>query len=170
LGQDFTTRGRRQEEQVALLRRLWTEPTVTFAGRWDQVTGAGLAPLPVQRPIPVWFGGSSERAYDRIGRLADGWFPQVAPGDDLDAALARIGGSAREAGRDPVAIGMEGRVTWGAGGEDEVAHRMDKWRVAGASHVTVNTMRAGFATVDDHVDALTRVASVLGLAGAGAAR
>jgi probable F420-dependent oxidoreductase len=170
LGQDFTTRGRRQEEQVALLRRLWTEPTVTFTGRWDQVTGAGLAPLPVQRPIPVWFGGSSERAYDRIGRLADGWFPQVAPGDDLDAALARIGGSAREAGRDPAAIGMEGRVTWGAGGEDEVAHRMDKWRVAGASHVTINTMRAGFATVDDHIDALTRVASVLGLAAAGVAR
>ncbi len=69
LGQDFATRGRRIEEQVDLLRRLWTEPTVTFHGRFDEVTGAGLAPLPVQRPIPVWFGGQSDPAYRRIG----GW-------------------------------------------------------------------------------------------------
>ena len=59
LGQDFHTRGRRLEAQVALLRRLWTEPTVTFEGEFDTVTAAGIAPMPIQRPIPVWFGGSS---------------------------------------------------------------------------------------------------------------
>jgi probable F420-dependent oxidoreductase len=163
LGKDFTDRGRRQEEQVALLRLLWTEGSVTFGGTWEQVTGAGLAPLPVQRPIPVWFGGSSAPAYRRIGRMADGWFPQVTPGEALDAALAQIGAAAADAGRDPAGIGMEGRVTWGSGGADEVAHRMDKWRVAGASHVTLNTMGAGLASVDGHIDALARVAGVLGL-------
>jgi probable F420-dependent oxidoreductase len=80
LGQDFSTRGRRLEEQITLLRRLWTEQTVTFSGASDQVTGPGLAPMPVQRPIPVWVGAHSPRAYRRAGRLADGWFPQMAPG------------------------------------------------------------------------------------------
>jgi len=86
LGQDFSTRGQRLEEQIPLLRRLWTEQTVTFSGTFDQITGAGLAPLPVQRPIPVWFGAQSPRAYRRAGRLADGWFPQMAPGPRLEEA------------------------------------------------------------------------------------
>src|SRR6478752_6945162 len=80
LGTDFSNRGRRMEEQIALLRRLWTEPSLTFEGEFERVTGAGLAPLPVQRPIPVWIGAQSPRAYERAGRLADGWFPQVPPG------------------------------------------------------------------------------------------
>jgi probable F420-dependent oxidoreductase len=164
LGKDFGDRGRRQEEQVTLLRRLWTEQTVSFAGTWEQVTGAGLAPLPVQRPIPIWFGGSSAPAYRRIGRLADGWFPQVTPGDDLEAALAQIGASAEGAGRDPADIGMEGRVGWGGGGADEVARRVAKWGAVGASHVTLNTMGAGFASVDAHLEALTAAAAVLELA------
>jgi len=96
LGQDFAQRGAREEEQIELLRRLWTEPSVTFDGRFDTVTGAGLAPLPLQRPIPIWLGGSSEPAYRRMGRSADGWFPQVPPGDRLDDALGdHRGGSVR---------------------------------------------------------------------------
>ena len=94
LGQDFTTRGRRIEEQVGLLRRYWTERSVTADGEFDRVTGAGLAPLPVQRPIPIWFGGMSSRAYERMGRLADGWFPLVQPGEKLEAARALIAESA----------------------------------------------------------------------------
>jgi len=90
LGKDFSSRGRRAGEQVELMRRLWTEPSVTFRGTDEQVTGAGLAPLPVQRPIPVWFGAQSPAAYRRTGRLADGWFPQVRPGPDLDAARAVV--------------------------------------------------------------------------------
>jgi len=86
LGQDFSTRGKRLEEQITLLRRLWTEQTVTFSGTFDRITGAGLAPLPVQRPIPVWIGAQSPRALRRAGRLADGWFPQMAPGPQLDEA------------------------------------------------------------------------------------
>jgi probable F420-dependent oxidoreductase len=160
LGQDFTSRGRRVEEQVDLLRRLWTEPSVTYQGRFDRVTAAGLAPLPVQRPIPVWFGGQSERAYRRIGRLADGWFPQVRPGAELDAARAVVEQAAAEAGRDPARLGMEGRVSW-RGGPEEVAEHAASWRAAGASHISVNTMGAGLATVDDHLAALEAAAQVL---------
>jgi alkanesulfonate monooxygenase SsuD/methylene tetrahydromethanopterin reductase-like flavin-dependent oxidoreductase (luciferase family) len=57
--------------------------------RLEDVAAAGLALLPIQRPIPVRIGGSSEPAYRRVGRLADGWFPMVRPGPDLDAALDR---------------------------------------------------------------------------------
>jgi probable F420-dependent oxidoreductase len=112
LGQRFDQRGRRLTEQIGLLRRLWTEASVTHDGEFDTITGAGLAPPPVQRPIPVWIGGSSDAAYRRIGRLADGWFPQLRPGDDLAHALAVIAAAAEEAGRDPAAIGMEGRLRW----------------------------------------------------------
>jgi probable F420-dependent oxidoreductase len=163
LGRDFTDRGVRMEDQVALLRRLWTEQSVTFAGRDEKVTGAGLAPLPVQRPLPLWFGGSSPRAYERMGRLADGWFPQVTPGPKLDEARAILDRAATAAGRDPAAIGMEGRVSWGEGGADRVLDHVGRWREAGATHLSVNTMNAGLGGVDDHLDALGAVAEATGL-------
>ena len=162
LGQDFTTRGRRLEEQVGLLRRYWTERSVTSAGEFDRVTGAGLAPLPVQRPLPVWFGGMSPKAYERMGRLADGWFPLVQPGEQLDAARALIAESAEGAGRDPASIGMEGRVDV-RGDIDDTVRRIERWRAEGAPHVTVNTMGAGFGSVGDHLGALEAVAARLPL-------
>src|SRR5918993_2963294 len=90
LGESFDDRGRRMSEQIPLLRRLLTERVVTHAGEFDHITGAGLAPLPLQRPIPVWIGGQSAPAYRRIGRLADGWVPQVAPGPRLREATAVV--------------------------------------------------------------------------------
>jgi probable F420-dependent oxidoreductase len=160
LGQDFSTRGRRIEEQVELLRRLWTEPSVTYHGRFDQVTGAGLAPLPVQRPIPVWFGAQSERAYRRVGRLADGWFPQVPPGPKLDQARSVVEQAAAEAGRDPARLGMEGRASW-RDDPGKLAEHAATWRDAGATHLSVNTMGAGLRTVDDHLRVLETAAGIL---------
>jgi len=162
LGQDFSTRGRRIEEQVTLLRELWTSRAVTFAGDFDTVTGAGLAPLPVRRPIPIWFGGMSPRAYERMGRLADGWFPLVQPGPKLDEARDIVARSAEAAGRDPGAIGLEGRVDW-RGDRDDVLRRIEEWRVAGATHLTLNTMGAGLAEVGAHLEALAAVAARLPL-------
>jgi probable F420-dependent oxidoreductase len=163
LGKNFADRGNRITEQVALMRLLWTEQTVTFDGEHDQVTGAGLAPLPAQRPIPVWFGAQSRRAYVRTGQLADGWFPQMAPGPRLDEARTVVERAAIEAGRDPARLGMEGRVTWGEGGADQVADHAGRWRDAGATHVSVNTMGAGLASVDDHLSALAEAAAALGV-------
>ncbi len=144
LGQRFDRRGRRLDEQIELLRTLWTTPSVSFEGTFDVVTGAGLAPLPVQRPIPIWVGGSSEAAYRRIGRLADGWFPQIRPGDDLDHALRTIAAAAAEAaGRSPDGIGMEGRVTWDPNDSDRFARQVERWRANGATHLSINTMQHG---------------------------
>ena len=154
LSKDFTNRGRRLEEQIELMRRLWTESTVTFDGTYETVTGAGLNPLPVQRPIPVWIGGVAEAALRRAGRMADGWFPMVPPGQHLDAARDIVSAAASQAGRDPSTLGMEGRIGWGEGGVDELVKHAARWREAGATHIAVNTMGGGFETPDDHLDAL----------------
>jgi probable F420-dependent oxidoreductase len=159
LGEDFKTRAKRFEEQIALMHLLWTQPSVTYSGKFHKVTGAGLAPLPVQRPIPLWIGGSSLPAYRRIGRLADGWFPQVQPGPELDAALDVVRHGATEAGRDPAHIGMEGRISWHRD-VDEIAAALRGWADAGATHVAINTMGAGLHTVDDHLSALMSVAEI----------
>ncbi len=160
LGEDFGTRGKRSAEQIDLLRRLWTEQTVTFDGTFDKVTGVGLAPMPVQRPIPIWIGAASAPGYRRAGRLADGWFPMMEPGPRLDEALAEIERGATEVGRDPTSIGMEGRVSWN-GDDDAVAHQIEAWAGVGASHLSVNTMGAGLKTADQHLDVLARVADSL---------
>jgi probable F420-dependent oxidoreductase len=164
LGANFSDRGRRMGEQVELMRSLWTQRAVTHDGTYEHVTAAGLAPLPVQRPIPLWFGVASEPAYRRAGRLADGWFPQVPPGPALDAARAVLDDAARAAGRDPSAIGMEGRVSWTADGIDKLLNHTERWRAAGASHVAVNTMNAGLGSVDAHLAVLATAAEALGLA------
>jgi probable F420-dependent oxidoreductase len=157
LGEDFSNRGKRSGEQVDLMRKLWTEQTVTYEGAYHRVTGAGLAPLPIQRPIPVWFGASSPRACRRAGRLGDGWFPMVGPGPKLEQALHEVAQAATAAGRDPAQIAMEGRVSWN-GNTDDLADGLRVWADAGASHVSINTMNAGLASVDDHLAALTAAA------------
>jgi probable F420-dependent oxidoreductase len=164
LGQPFDRRGRRLSEQIGLLRRLWTEPVVSHRGDFDTVTAAGLAPLPVQRPIPVWIGGSSDAAYRRIGRLADGWFPQVAPGPDLDHARAVVADAAEAAGRDPATLGLEGRVTWNPEDPARFERQVGKWRDAGASHLAINTMNTGQVGVDGHLAVLARAAELTGVA------
>jgi probable F420-dependent oxidoreductase len=161
LGKDFTDRGRRVSEQIELLRRLWTEHSVTHDGPSEHVTAAGLAPMPLQQPIPIWFGGQSPAAYRRIGRLADGWFPQVNPGEALDEAKATVDEAARLAGRDPAELGMEGRISWGQGDVSRLADHADRWRKAGASHLSVNTMGSGLGSVDDHLAALAAAAKAL---------
>ena len=112
LGVDFARRGEIMDEQVVLLRKLWTEEVVTYAGRFHKVSAAGINPLPVQRPIPLWFGGQSRRVLQRTGRLGDGWFPYYPffHEEQLHADRERVWQAAREAGRDPAAIGIEGAI------------------------------------------------------------
>ncbi|HEV8063831.1 MAG TPA: LLM class F420-dependent oxidoreductase, partial [Acidimicrobiales bacterium] len=159
LGKDFSNRGARLEEQVALLRRLWTDKSVTFEGRWEQVVGAGLCPMPIQQPIPVWIGAFSEKALVRAGRIADGWFPQAVPGHGLEEALDHVRRGAEEAGRDPQSLGMEGRLNV-ASSQEKAADHLQRWQSAGATHVSINTMGGGLAGPDEHIEALRRVAEI----------
>lgn len=164
LGEAFDRRGRRMSEQIPLLRRLFTERAVNHQGDFDRITAAGLAPLPATRPIPIWVGGHSPPAYRRMGRLADGWFPQMAPGPRLDEARAIVDDAAVAAGRDPTTLGIEGRVAWTPdGGIDQLVDHVGRWREAGATHLSVNTMNAGLDSVDHHLDVLADIASAIDL-------
>jgi probable F420-dependent oxidoreductase len=163
LGQNFSDRGARLTEQVALLRRLWTETSVTVAGDHERVTGAGIAPLPVQRPIPVWIGARADVALRRAGRIADGWFPMDQPGPALARSTAIVHSAALKAGRDPTTLGIEGRVNLGSESSSSIDQQVAAWREAGATHLSINTMRAGFSTVDQHIAALASTSkAVLG--------
>ena len=157
LSKDFSNRATRIVEQVELLRRLFTEESVTFEGRFEQLHGVGILPMPVQRPIPIWFGGLAPAALRRIGRLADGWFPLVPFGPALEAAVETVQRAAEAAGRDP--IPFEGRISVNAGA-DKVERHLAGWRDIGASHVSLDTMRQGFVGVDQHISALTAAAPI----------
>ena len=168
LGEDFHNRGRRCEEQIEVLRQLWTQEVVNFQGRWHSITHAGLNPLPVQRPIPVWIGAGRsvspippESSLRRIGRLGDGWFPMFAIGDEGRQAIGRMQGYAKEAGRDPASVGIEGRVTVANQGPEEWVAEAKAWQEIGASHISVGTGGAGFTSPDQHIEAIRRVKEVM---------
>ncbi|MGQ0549718.1 MAG: LLM class F420-dependent oxidoreductase [Armatimonadota bacterium] len=164
LGMDFRTRGARMSEQVKVLRALWTQESVTFSGRWHHIVAAGINPMPIQRPIPIWMGGSADAALRRTARLADGWFfgggqpdpyTRSAPVNRQEL-VERLRGYARAAGRDPAALGLEGRVAIGGGGPEEWRKSVEEWKALGATHLGVSTMRAGLATPAAHIDAIRR--------------
>ena len=154
LGEDFHNRGRRSEEQVAVLRALWTQEVVDFNGRWHQINGAGLNPLPVQRPIPIWFGGSAEPVLRRIAQIGDGWIALGRPDAQRQEAIARLRDYAREAGRDPASIGIESSLSLARGNVDSLLEEVRAWERVGATHLSVNTMRANLASVDQHINAI----------------
>jgi probable F420-dependent oxidoreductase len=162
LAANFHDRGRRSEEQIAVLRALWTQEVVNFKGRWHQITAAGLNPLPIQRPIPIWLGGRAEAVIQRVGRLADGWFPQFSPDKAGEETLDRMRRYARDAGRDPSTIGIEARINFATGDPEKWAQEAEAWQKLGATHLSVNTMRAGLRSPDDHIKAIRQFKETLG--------
>ncbi|HXG53205.1 MAG TPA: LLM class F420-dependent oxidoreductase [candidate division Zixibacteria bacterium] len=161
LGENFANRGRRCEEQIEVLRALWTGDAITYSGRWHKITDAGINPPPVQKPIPVWLGGSHERVLRRVGRLGDGWFPLLAPDETCRAAIQRVRSYAREAGRDPEKIGIEGRISVAGQIEETWLRQLHAWTELGATHLSVNTMKAGLASASEHIQAIARCKAVL---------
>jgi probable F420-dependent oxidoreductase len=165
LGEPFGNRGRRVEEQIAVLRALWSEESVSFDGRWHSIPQAGINPMPVRRPIPIWIGGGADPVLRRTARLADGYFPLGRPNDVVKDRLALLRGYAREAGRDPADIGIEGSVGYSWGDESAWAEALGAWRDLGATHVSVNTMGAGFTTPQEHIAAIRRFKAAAEAAG-----
>jgi probable F420-dependent oxidoreductase len=161
LGQDFRTRGAREEEQIELLRRLFTEPLVDFSGRFDRVERASLLPKPT-RPIPIWLGGSSEAAFDRAARLADGF---IFSGGDVERAIGQwerlrhqvgvLGRSAEDFGGEYVARSRDGAAS--------LRPQVEAWREAGGTHLSVSTMGLGLDSADRHIDYLAAAADALSL-------
>jgi probable F420-dependent oxidoreductase len=155
LGVDFANRGDRLEEQIELLRKFFTEDSFSFEGRYHRVTAAGINPLPLRRPPPIWVGAGSDRALRRAARVADGLFPQRPLGltdpAPWAATLGRVRGWVAEAGRDPGAFGIDRRIVVGPGTPDDWRRDIDEWRALGATHLSLDTMGGGLTTVDAHV-------------------
>jgi probable F420-dependent oxidoreductase len=166
-GMSFHDRGVRSEEQIQVLRALWREHSITYAGRWHSIEAAGINPLPVRRSIPIWLGGGAEATLRRVARLGDGWIPELYPTDRARSMLERLHDYAREAGRDPDALGIEARLDLVDVPEEAGWRRIaEGWRALGATHLCVNTMGLGLPSPDAHIALLRRVKAVLGDLGA----
>ena len=155
LGCDWKTRGARQAEQVEVMRRLWTEELVTFSGRFHDLREVNLVPPPVQRPIPVWFGGSSDAAMKRGARLGDGWMPILSPDEQAEAKLAALRVSLQEFGRDRSAFGLEAWLRMHEADPQRWAAAADGWRRLGADMVMLYPMYR-IATFDGQIETLRR--------------
>jgi probable F420-dependent oxidoreductase len=154
LNENFHNRGKRQEEQVALLRRLWAEPVVDFTGKWHRIDRAGILPLP-GRQIPIWFGGGDDRVLERAARIGDGMIPLFPPNDAGKERLAKLDGYLKQYGRDRSTFGLEAQVGYVAG-PDKWQEQASAWRDLGADYICVRTMGAGLATPQDHLEAIRR--------------
>jgi probable F420-dependent oxidoreductase len=162
LGKDFRTRGRRIEEQVKVLRRLWTEPLVTYRGADHIIDNAGLNPMPIQRPIPIWFGGTAEPALERAARLADGWMPAGRkPDDAMKRLIEQLDKFLAQAGRDRNAFGIDPWIPITGIQKEEWRQRVEAWRQLGATHIAVDTMRARFASPEQHIEAIQAFREIL---------
>ena len=170
LGQDFHTRGRRSAEQIAVLRALWTQEVVDFHGIWHHITHAGLNPLPVQRPIPIWLGvGSSQtqRPPDmvlrRVAHLADGWSPNIPTNEEGQAIVDRVHDYAKAAGRDPSQLSLEGRVRIGGTPPADWIKQVQAWQSLGATHIIAEARGGGLTFPDEHIATLRQFKEVVGL-------
>lgn len=161
LGMNFKDRARRFEEQIEVMRLLWTRPVVTFEGKYHRMTEAGINPLPVQRPIPIWMGGMAEPVLKRVARLADGWMPLGRITDEQRGRIERLRQYVAEAGRSPDAVGIDARLDLRTVPEAEWRDEVARWQEAGATHLSVNTMGAGLATPRDHIAAIERFMRVV---------
>ncbi len=163
LDQDFKTRGKRLEEQMEVLRKLWTQPLISVQGRWHTIPDAGLNPLPVQRPIPIWMGGSADAVLDRLARLADGWMPGYRRAADAQASLEKIYATMDLIGRQRELLGIEPRISFGDGNPDTWHMMIREWQQVGATHLSVNTMGFGFDSPEKHLAAIRKFANETGL-------
>ncbi|MCI0521900.1 MAG: LLM class F420-dependent oxidoreductase [Chloroflexi bacterium] len=161
LNENFHNRGRRIEEQAEVLRLLWTQPLVSYHGRWHHIEDAGIKPLPVQRPIPIWFGGSAPEALHRMARLGDGWMFNQRTVASVSEPLDLLGKFLKEAGRSWENFGLEARLGYGEGNVVEWQRAVEEWRAAGMTHLSFNTMGVGLDTAEKHIEAVRRFAEAV---------
>jgi alkanesulfonate monooxygenase SsuD/methylene tetrahydromethanopterin reductase-like flavin-dependent oxidoreductase (luciferase family) len=162
LGEEFKTRGARIEEQIEVMRLLWSREVVSYEGKYHRIDEAGINPLPVQRPIPVWMGARADVGLRRTARVADGWFPLGPLDERMREAVERLRGYVEEAGRAPESVGIEARLDVGRVPPGEWIAQTEAWRTLGATHISVNTMNAGLGSPQEHVETIRRYKEALG--------
>ncbi len=161
LGIDWKTRGARQAEQVEVLRRLWSEDLVSYSGRFHTLKDVNIMPPPVQRPIPIWFGGSSDAVVKRAARLGDGWMPIIAPDEQGQQKLSLLRDELKVHGRDPAKFGIEGWLRTHDPDPQRWAELADGWRKLGADMVMLYPMYR-IPKYEDQIETLRRFKEVAG--------
>lgn len=161
LNEDFHTRGRRQEEQVDLMRRLWTEHSFTYEGEFHRFEGASILPRP-SRPVPIWFGGSAPALIDRCARVGDGWMPLGGANDKSRAILEAIRTTRAEAGRTMDGFGVQAQAQWGGGTPERWRSQAENWSDIGATHLAVATHNAGPTDVEGHLARIAEYQDAVG--------
>jgi probable F420-dependent oxidoreductase len=161
LNSEWTTRGARQAEQIQVMRKLWTEDLVTFKGKFHDLQSVNIVPPPVQRPIPIWFGGSSDAVIKRAARLGDGWMPIMAPDEAGEAKLEMLRGHLKDYGRDPASFGLEGWLRVTEPDPDAWAAGVAGWRRLGAQMAMLYPMYR-MPSFDEQIDTLRRFKDVAG--------
>jgi probable F420-dependent oxidoreductase len=142
LNENFHDRGKRSEEQIEVMQKLWAEEHVTFKGKWHEIPDAGINPLPLNRSIPLWFGGHADATLRRIAKYGDGWIMLAHPaGEAATASFEKMRGYVAEAGRDPASIGIEIWTSMGEGEPEDWRAEARFWKEAGVTHITVNNAR-----------------------------
>ena len=154
LGQDFSNRGHRQDEQIDLMRRLWSEDSFSYDGEFHTIDRAGMAPRP-DRPIPIWFGGSAAPVLERAARLGDGWFPLGSPKPKVADRVAAIRAHRDALGRSMDDFGIQAQAQYAGGDPERWRTHAGAWQEIGATHLAIATHDAGPTDVDGH---LARVA------------
>ena len=163
LNENIHTRGKRVDEQINVLRQLWTRPLVDFHGKWHTIPDAGINPLPVQQPIPIWFGGQSEFAIRRAACMGDGWMPLYANAAEAAPGLALLDAELAAAKRTREGFGLEARIPYGRGQAGEWHSLIDGWQKAGFTHLSLLTTRCGLTTPAEHIAALRVFAAEMGM-------
>ena len=156
----FSQRGERQEEQVDLLRKLWTEDSLTYSGKYHTVSAASINPRPSQ-PIPIWFGGSAPALLKRCARLGDGWIPLMGANDAARQCIETIRSHREAAGGSMEGFGIQAQAQYAGGTPERWASHAAKWRDLGASHLAIATHNAGKTSVEGHLGRIEEYLSVV---------
>ena len=154
LNEDFSTRGKRSAEQIRLLKALWTNELVTFEGDYHTIPDAGLNPMPIQRPIPIWFGGGADAVLRRMAELGDGWMPNSMSMEKVRPIIDTVKQYVTEAGRSMDNFGIDVRLNTARQPRNEWSGYVSEWQSLGATHLAVNTMGAGYTTLEQHLKTL----------------
>ncbi len=153
LGVDFHTRGQRIEEQIAVLRALWTEPAVTFKGKFDVIEGLGINPLPEQRPIPIWIGGNADTVLRRAARLGDGWMATLPP-HQFKESVTKLRAYLEEQGRDLKDFGISNHIYLTETPEQEWDDLLEAWCELGVTHVEFSLMGSDLNGMEERLNVL----------------
>ncbi len=156
LGEQFSNRGKRVEEQIEIMQRLWTEELISVDGRWHKFSDVGLNPMPVQRPIPIWFGGHHENVLKRVAKYGQGWMPNYRSAEEVQPLWERLKSFLDAEKRSVGEIGLEVRLQYGDGNAAQWKETVDEWKALGATHASINTMGVGLKGAQAHLDAIER--------------